>query len=142
MHFRTDLNRCPEYHAKLIPYKTRRRSVKSVEYGKFPPESINKIVSPHCTYANDLMVYSAMQMYIEGRSSSEISRKSGTGISEGHVRKLNIYLPRTFSKRGLISLCNEMCLASVSIMQISWSSERCALHPFTSPFFFASVQIG
>ena len=54
---------------------------------KFRSDELDKIVPPRCTYANDIMVESAMERFIDGRRSSEIS--ASLGASEGHVRKLS-----------------------------------------------------
>ncbi len=56
------------------------------KHGAFRPDSPNLLVPPHCTYANDVMVESAMSRFIDGRSCSEISGMLGNGISERHVR--------------------------------------------------------
>ena len=46
-------------------------------------------MSPHCTYANQVMLESATRRYIDGRSSSEIALGMNNGISERHVRRLS-----------------------------------------------------
>ena len=93
---------CPECHARLKVYRTDSRHVKSVngefiaihrikvcprERIKFRSYELDKIVPPHCTYANNIMVESTIRRFIDGMSSSEIS--SLLGASEGHVRKLS-----------------------------------------------------
>ena len=95
---------CPECGSRLVLYKTERRVVKSVDYGFtavhrpmicrhdgtiFRLERICEIVSPHCAYANDVMLESATRRYIDGRSSSEIALDMHNGISERHVRRLS-----------------------------------------------------
>ena len=95
---------CPKCGSKLVLYKTERRGVKSVDYRftavhrpkicrhdgtVFRSERISEIVSPHCTYANEVMLESATRRYIEGRSSSEIASGMNNGISERHVRNLS-----------------------------------------------------
>ena len=95
---------CPECGSRLVLYKTEIRVVKSVDYGftavhrpmicrhdkiVFRSERISGIVSPHCTYANDVMLESATRRYIDGRSSSEIALDMHNGISERHVRRLS-----------------------------------------------------
>lgn len=94
--------RCPNCHARLKVYRKIRRKVKLVNWEFtaihrikicpadrtiFRSDELDKIVSPHCIYANDIMVESSIQRFINGRSSSEIS--SSLGVSEGHVRKLS-----------------------------------------------------
>ena len=96
---------CPKCGSRLVLYKTERRIVKSVDYRftavhrpmmcrhdgtVFRSERISEIVSPHCTYANDVMLESSVMRYIEGRSSSEIASGMNNGISERHVRNLGI----------------------------------------------------
>ena len=95
---------CPKCGSRLVLYKTERRVVKSVDYGFtavhrpmicrhdgtiFRSERISGIVSPHCTYANQVMLESATRRYIDGRSSSEIALGMNNGISERHVRRLS-----------------------------------------------------
>ena len=55
----------------------------------FKSERICEIVSPHCTYANEVMLESAIRRCIDGRSSSEITMDMHNGISERHVRNLS-----------------------------------------------------
>ncbi len=104
LHFRTKLKECPYCGSTLVPYTTRHRTVISSYYGEFiaiehimkcdthgifRSEELQNIVSPYCTYANDIMIDSAMKRFIDGKSCSEISMESGTGISESQVRKLS-----------------------------------------------------
>ena len=104
LHFKTGLKRCPECKSKLVICKTYRRTVKSSGYGIFDavvhtkkchvhglfgPEQLSNIVSPHCTYANDIMVEASMGRFIKGYSCSEISMQLGNGISERHVRNIS-----------------------------------------------------
>ncbi len=94
--------RCSNCHARLKVYRKIRRDVKLVNWEFtaihrikicpvdrtiFRSDELDKIVSPHCIYANDIMVETSIQRFINGRSSSEIS--SSLGVSEGHVRKLS-----------------------------------------------------
>ena len=58
-------------------------------HGIFRSEALPNIVSPYCTYANDIMIEAAMKRFIDGRSCSEISLESGTGISERQARNLS-----------------------------------------------------
>ena len=95
---------CPKCGSRLVLYKTERRVVKSVDYRfiavhcpmicrhdkiVFRSKRICEIVSPHCTYANQVMLESATRRYIDGRSSSEIALGMNNGISERHVRRLS-----------------------------------------------------
>ena len=95
---------CPKCGSRLVLYKTERRIVKSVGYRFtavhrpmtcrhdgtiFRSERICEIVSPHCTYANEVMLESATRRYIDGKSSSEIAMDMHNGISERHVRNLD-----------------------------------------------------
>ena len=79
LHFKTGLKRCPECKSKLVICKTYRRTVKSSGYGIFDavvhtkkchvhglfgPEQLSNIVSPHCTYANDIMVDAITEMML------------------------------------------------------------------------------
>ena len=104
LHFKTGLKRCPECKSKLVICKTYRRTVKSSGYGIFDavvhtkkchvhglfgPEQLSNIVSPHCTYANDIMVDAGIDRFIKGYSCSEISMQLGNGISERHVRNIS-----------------------------------------------------
>ena len=84
--------------------QTERRNVKSVDYSftavhrpmicrhdkiVFRSKRICEIVSPHCTYTNEVMLESAIRRCIDGRSSSEIALGMHNGISERHVRRLS-----------------------------------------------------
>jgi hypothetical protein len=104
LHFRTSLKECPYCGSMLVPYTTRHRSVVSSYYGEFTAiehimrcsihgvlrsEDLSRIVSPYCRYANDIMIEAATKRFIDGRSCSEISMESGTGISESQVRNLS-----------------------------------------------------
>jgi hypothetical protein len=95
---------CPKCGSKLVLYKTERRIVKSTgctftavhrpmmcrhDRTVFRSERISDIVSPHCTYANEVMIESSIRRYIDGRSSSEIALDLHNGISERHVRNLS-----------------------------------------------------
>jgi hypothetical protein len=101
--FRTELTVCPECGSILNVYKTKRRTVKSVDdrfiaihklmrcekhETIFGSDLLHSIIAPGCTYANDVMLESSMLRFIDGRSSSEISREMGNGISGSHVRLL------------------------------------------------------
>ena len=94
---------CPKCGSILVLYKTERSVVKSVDYSSplstapmifrrdkivFRSERICEIVSPHCTYANKVMLESATRRYLDRRSSSEIALGMNIGISERHVRNL------------------------------------------------------
>ncbi|WP_393971408.1 hypothetical protein OXIME_001684 [Oxyplasma meridianum] len=57
-------------------------------HGIYRSDILGSIVSPHCTYANDIMIKAAMEMFLDGRSSSEVSLIKETGISDRHVRRL------------------------------------------------------
>ena len=102
--FSSGFTTCPKCGNRLVLCKTERRNVKSVDYSftavhrpmicrhdkiVFRSERICEIVSPHCTYANDVMLESATRRYIEERSSSEIALGMHNGISERHVRRLS-----------------------------------------------------
>ena len=105
VHFKTELKSCPVCSSTLTPYATMRRTVVSQEYGRFTaivhlmkcpednkifrPGSLNRIVNPYCTYANDVMVDAAVKRFIDGRSCSEISSSFDNGISERHVRSVS-----------------------------------------------------
>lgn len=104
VHFRTALRACPTCGMMLISHTTRHRSVISAYYGEFTAiehimkcsihgifrsEALPNIVRPYCTYANDLMLDSAMKRFIDGRSCSEISLNLNNGISERHVRNIS-----------------------------------------------------
>ncbi|EQD78872.1 hypothetical protein B1B_00489, partial [mine drainage metagenome] len=52
-------------------------------------EAMLDLVSPHCTYSNDVMVETGIKRFIHGRSSSEISSELNNGISDRHVRNLS-----------------------------------------------------
>ena len=58
-------------------------------HGLFGPEQLSDIVSPHCTYANDIMVDAGIDRFIGGHSCSEISSGLNNGISERHVRNIS-----------------------------------------------------
>ena len=93
---------CPDCHSRLKVYSLSRRNVKSVQ-GQFtavhrikicPNDRttfrsgiLDGIISRGCTYANDIMIEAAMQRFLQGRSSSEIS--STLGISASHARCLS-----------------------------------------------------
>jgi len=55
----------------------------------FRSSMLESLVSPHCTYANDIMVEAAITRFIKGYSCSEISSGLNNGISESHVRLLS-----------------------------------------------------
>ena len=95
---------CPKCGFSLVLYKTERRIVESVDCRFtavhrpmicrhdrtiFKSERICEIVSPHCTYANEVMPESAIRRCVDGRSSSEITMDMHNGISERHVRNLS-----------------------------------------------------
>lgn len=107
--FSPRLTICPKCNSRLVLYKTERRVVKSVNYGftavhrpmicrrdriVFRSERTSHIVSPHCTYANGVMLESSVMRNIEGRSSSEIALGINNGISERHVRNLSKVMKR------------------------------------------------
>ncbi len=95
---------CPDCGSGLKAYRTDRRRVVSWEIGEFTAvhkimrcdhsgiifrsERLESLIGSRCTYANDIMLESAMKRFIHGRSCSEISDESGTGISERHTRRL------------------------------------------------------
>jgi len=103
--FRYPSHVCPECRAHLIAYKTERRIVRSYSMGEFTAihrimkcsnhgtlfrsSMLESLVSPHCTYANDIMVEAAMGRFIKGYSCSEISAGLNNSISESHVRLLS-----------------------------------------------------
>ena len=58
-----------------------------VEGKKFRSDEPDLLIPPECTYINEVMVKGAIQRFINGKSSSEIS--SLYGISESHARKLS-----------------------------------------------------
>lgn len=93
---------CPNRHTRLKVYRTDERSIKSVngesiaihrimicpvDKRRFRSEQLDLMIPPKCMYANDVMVESAIQGFINGRSSSEIS--SLFGVSESHARRLS-----------------------------------------------------
>ncbi|MCL4333823.1 MAG: hypothetical protein M1290_05545 [Candidatus Thermoplasmatota archaeon] len=93
-------------------YKTVTRKVKTVwgefialhrikrcRYHKkiFRSDALDSIVSPYCTYSNEVMINAAMKRFIDGVSCSEISRDMGVGISESHVRNLSNMAVNIFS---------------------------------------------
>lgn len=81
LHFRTVMRSCPECHAPLKPYKTLRRTVRSIDMGEFTAVEhlkicrahdkmkifrsghLKEIVGAYCTYANDVMAGSVI-LYI------------------------------------------------------------------------------
>ncbi len=92
----------PNCHSRLKAYRLDERTVKTlngeftalhrimispVEKTRFRSGKLDLIIPPGCTYANDIMIETAMRRFLEGRSSSEIS--SAIGVSEGHARKLS-----------------------------------------------------
>lgn len=104
IYFRTDVKKCPSCGLPLIAYKTEHRTVRSTSYGEFTAihhimhcrnhpgvlyksERLLSIVSPYCTYSNDVMIDAAVKRFIDGMSCSDISRS--TGISESHARNLS-----------------------------------------------------
>lgn len=103
--YRTMMERCPDCNKHLRAYKTETRHIISVEYGSFTAihrlrkckkcqrifrsESLDRLIEPYCTYANDIMIDAAVKRFIDGRSCSEISLNMNNGISERHVRNLS-----------------------------------------------------
>ena len=94
---------CPECHSHLKAYRLNRRTVKTgngtytaehrimicpVEGTRYRSMELDLMIPPKCTYANDIMVESAMERFINGKSSSEMP--SLFGLSESHARKLNV----------------------------------------------------
>ncbi|EQD57410.1 hypothetical protein B1B_08818, partial [mine drainage metagenome] len=55
----------------------------------YKSEALSDLVSPHCTYANDITVETGIGRFIHGRSCSEISSGLNNDISERHVRNLS-----------------------------------------------------
>lgn len=102
LYFSPSYSLCPECGRKLLFCRRYRRTVKSSSgifmavsekrrcplHGIYGSGILESIVSSHCTYASDVMIESALQMFIKGRSSSEISQILDTGISDRHVRRL------------------------------------------------------
>ena len=103
--FRTENNRCPDCNKTLKAHRTETRHIISIDNGIFTAvhrirkcrkcgklfrsESLDKMIEPYCTYANDIMIDVAMKRFIDGRSCGEISRESGYGISERQARNLS-----------------------------------------------------
>lgn len=112
--FRTTIEKCPDCNGHLRAYRSDARHIISAQYGSFTAihrirrcrkcgrifrsEALERLIEPYCTYANDMMLYSAMKRFIDGRSSSEISLESGTGISEREVRNLSNMALHIFTK--------------------------------------------
>ncbi|EQD59530.1 hypothetical protein B1B_08173, partial [mine drainage metagenome] len=55
----------------------------------YKSEALSDLVSPHCTYSNDITVEAGIKRFIHGRSCSEISSELNNSISERHVRNLS-----------------------------------------------------
>ena len=103
--FRTDKKRCPDCNKTLKSHRTETRHIISIDNGIFTAvhrirkcskcgklfrsESLDKMIEPYCTYANDIMIDVAMKRFIDGRSCGEISRESTYGISERQARNLS-----------------------------------------------------
>ena len=115
IHFKTDLKRCPSCFSPLRAYKNEYRTIRSISYGEFiaihhimlcrnhpgilyRSERLSSIIGPYRTYANDVMVESALKRFIEGRSCSEIARDLNIGISDSHVRLLSNTALEIFGK--------------------------------------------
>ena len=103
--FRTEKKRCPDCNKTLKSHRTETRHIISIDNGIFTAvhrirkcskcgklfrsESLDKMIEPYCTYANDIMIDVAMKRFIDGRSCGEISRESTYGISERQARNLS-----------------------------------------------------
>lgn len=66
------------------------------ERRKIRSEQLDRIISPKCTYSNNIMIESANKRFLEGRSSSEIS--SSLDISGRDARKLTNRALEIFSR--------------------------------------------
>ncbi|MEM3828783.1 MAG: hypothetical protein QXP36_06180 [Conexivisphaerales archaeon] len=77
------MKECPSCHSSLFQYATRDKSVISTEYSEFEmvkhvmkctehetlrSDVLSVMLSRYCTYANDMMVVSAVKRFIDGRS--------------------------------------------------------------------------
>ncbi len=102
MIFTSPLSSCPECGRRLVVYKTATRKVRTINgeftavhrimtcrfhRRQFRSETLNSIVSPCCTYSNDVMIDAAIKRFIDGMSCSDISRS--IGISESHAGNLS-----------------------------------------------------
>ena len=100
--FTSPLPSCPECGRRLVVYKTVTKRVKTTNgkfivlhcimtcrYHKklFKSDALDSIVSPYCTYSNDVMIDAAIKRFVDGMSCSEISRS--IGISESHARNIS-----------------------------------------------------
>ena len=102
LYFTPSHSLCPECGMKLLFHRRYSRTVKSLSgtfmavsekrrcplHGIYGSGILESIVSSHCTYASDIMIEAALQMFINGRSSSEVPLIKETGISDRHVRRL------------------------------------------------------
>ncbi|MGC8699125.1 MAG: hypothetical protein ACP5RE_02995 [Candidatus Acidifodinimicrobium sp.] len=81
--FTSPLSSCPECGRRLVVYKTATRRVRTIGgefiavhrmmtcrfHGKiFRSEALDSIVSPYCTYSNDVMIDAAVKRFIDGMS--------------------------------------------------------------------------
>ena len=105
LNFENKLKRCTLCNIKLKVSRIDERTVKSLKYGTmnvthrikicrkdksvYRSDALMDLVSPYCTYANDIMVEASMGRFIKGYSCSEISSGLNNGISESHVRLLS-----------------------------------------------------
>ena len=103
--FRTEKKECPDCNKILKSHRTETRHIISIDNGIFTAvhrirkcrkcgklfrsESLDRMIEPYCTYANDIMIDVAMKRFIDGRSCGEISRESSYGISERQARNLS-----------------------------------------------------
>ncbi len=129
-------DRCPNCHSMLKIYRVDHRTVKT-EYGsyhvihrikycpldsiRFRSDLLDGIIPPKCTYSNSVMVMAAMDRFISGMSSSEIS--SAIGISEGHARKITNLALEIFHKIHEDALPKLREYASPYILQIDGTTD-------------------